>query len=143
MAIKINIINTSRYKRIFRKKIKAIVSAIFSDFGYKNAQLSLIIVDNKEIKKINKKFLNHNYPTDVICFSLADDDKEIDGEAYISIEIAIKQSKEYNVALRDELMRYAAHAALHLCGLNDATYDERKNMNDTESKYIKIINHSL
>ncbi|HPO62892.1 MAG TPA: rRNA maturation RNase YbeY [Candidatus Kapabacteria bacterium] len=142
MAIKINIINSSNFKCIPRKRIKAIVNAIFSDYGYKDAQLSLIIVDNKEIKRINKKFLNHNYPTDVICFSLADND-EIDGEAYISIDIAKKQALEYDVPLRDELMRYAAHAALHLCGLDDASSDERKNMNEIESKYIKIINHSL
>ncbi len=142
MALNINIINTSHYKRIPRKRIKAVVSSIFSDFGHKDAQLSLIIVENKEIKRINKEFLNHNYPTDVICFSLADND-EIDGEAYISIDIAKKQALEYDVPLRDELMRYAAHATLHLCGLDDASSDERKNMNEIESKYIKIINHSL
>lgn len=142
MAITVEITNASGYKPIPRKKLEAIAKKVFSDYGYENAKFSLVIVENKEIRRINRKFLNHNYPTDVICFSLSEAD-EIDGEAYISIEIAKEQAKEHNVSLKDELMRYAAHAALHLCGLDDNTDEKRKAMNELESKYIKIINHSL
>jgi rRNA maturation RNase YbeY len=134
MAKKINVINSSSTKFLPKKKISELVDLVFSDFKKKIDSINIVYLDNQEIKEINTQFLNHNYPTDVISFTL--EDKPLIGEIYIGVEIAKEQSKEYNVSLRNELSRLAVHGSLHLCGYNDKTAEEKMQMTNMENKYV-------
>lgn len=96
--------------------------------------MSVAILTDEEIHQVNKEFLEHDYPTDVITFSLEEDC--IDGEICIGLETAQRQAQEYGVSLRNELMRLAAHGTLHLVGYDDATDEERRAMSVLEDKYI-------
>jgi len=87
--------------------------------------------------KLNNEYLQHDYYTDVITFSLNEDDtKEIDGEIYICVDVAEEQAKEYKVSLSNELSRLAIHGLLHLCGYGDKTDEEQKLMRSLENKYL-------
>ena len=92
-----------------------------------NALANIIIVDNKKIKDINKKYRNIDKETDVISFALEDDNTFVEipirvlGDIYISIEKAISQSKEYGHSLKRELAFLTVHGILHLLG-----YDHMK-----------------
>jgi len=103
----------------------------------KKADVSVVIVSDEEILKLNKAFLQHNYTTDVITFPLEENSSNVDGEIYISIDTARIQAKEYSVSLTNELTRLAVHGTLHLTGYDDATPEQRQQMHQLENKYIE------
>jgi len=78
-------------------------------------ELSITFGDGELLRKINKKYRKKNKTTDVLSFNLGDE-KKIMGDIYISIPAAKKQAKEYNVSLKDELLRLAEHGTLHVLG---------------------------
>lgn len=84
--------------------------------------LKFIFTDDETELEINRKFLGHDYYTDVITFDYSDGNK-INGEIYISTETLKKNARIYNAGMKDELMRVMIHGILHLCGYND---DDKK-----------------
>ena len=94
--------------------------------------ISVSIIDNEEIHKINKEYRNVDRPTDVISFAFLDNDEEekkklkkkaiVDlGEIYISLPKAKEQAIEYGHSLERELDFLFLHGLLHLLG-----YDHMK-----------------
>lgn len=79
-------------------------------------QISLALVDKKEIKKFNKVYRKKDNITDVLSFTL--DDEYILGEIIICLEQARKQAKEKNKTLKSELQLLTVHGILHLLGYN-------------------------
>lgn len=134
MPINVTITNASGIKYLPLKKISSTVERVCSGEKIKAAEISVIILNSNDIKTINKKYLNHNYITDVIAFSLSDD--TIDAEIYICAEQAQKQAREYKVSTTNELMRLAAHGTLHVVGYDDVEDEDRAEMHLLENKYI-------
>ena len=134
---KINIFNESNRKTLPRKRIIKILEKIFSDENCENVTVNIIFTDNKSIKKINKKYLNHNYATDVISFKL--EDEPLEGEIYICVEIARTNALEYKVSWTEELLRYAIHGVLHLLGYDDISLVAKDKMRNLEDKYLNLI----
>lgn len=128
--------NTTSIARIPLAKMRHAVQHVFQGEGIKKAEVTIVVVDNRTIHEMNQTYLQHNYPTDVITFSL--DEDELSGEIYISAETAREQAREYGVSFTNELMRLAAHGALHLVGYNDASEQERAWMRQLEDKYISL-----
>jgi rRNA maturation RNase YbeY len=89
-----------------------------------------------ELLKINKEFLRRDYLTDVIAFDYSDRDR-INGEIYISIETVKRNSLNYKVSLKNEMLRVFIHGTLHLCGYEDNNGKEKKRMTDKEDYWIK------
>ena len=101
----------------------------------KNAEFNVILVNNNEIKKLNKEYRNIDKETDVISFALEDEKEEIInsnkrvlGDIYISIEKAKKQAKEYKHTLRRELSFLCVHGLLHLLGYDHMSKEDEKVM---------------
>lgn len=134
---KIAVYNSSNYKFLPIKKIINYLNYVLKGEKKNNAVVNVVYVDKDEILKLNNEYLQHNYYTDVITFSLNEDDtKEIDGEIYICVDVAEEQAKEYKVSLSNELSRLAIHGLLHLCGYGDKTDEEQKLMRSLENKYL-------
>jgi rRNA maturation RNase YbeY len=136
---KINIVNA--YKRSFRppvKRLKELVKSILNSEGLDYDEITIIFIDDSAIYHINKQFLNHDYPTDVISFDLSDESGKV-AEIYISIDRAIQQAKTYKVEFQNELARLTAHGLLHLAGFDDRTRSEKLKMRKIENRYIKLI----
>jgi probable rRNA maturation factor len=136
MKFQIHIFNDTHRTPIPRKKMQHVIENVLRGEKAKEASVSVVIVDDARIHAMNKEFLQHDYPTDIITFPL--DDDTIDGEMYISIDTAERQAEEYNVSLTNELMRLAAHGTLHLVGYDDASTEERAQMSLLEDKYITL-----
>lgn len=136
--IYVNVINNSRQPRIPSKKMEQVVRAVCYGEGIQSAEIGIIVLDDEQIHAMNKEFLQHDYPTDVITFLIdeAEENQPLSGEIYISADTAKLQAKEYSVSLTNELMRLAAHGALHLAGYDDSTDEERNRMHELENKYI-------
>jgi probable rRNA maturation factor len=135
MAIEIEVFNHTERKFLPLKKMKEAASNVFLGEGRYDVELNIIILDDSAIHQMNIEFLQHDYPTDVITFNL-DEENFLAGEIYISADTAEIQSKDYKVSLTNELMRLAAHGALHLCGYDDETPEQREYMHSLENKYI-------
>ena len=130
------------YNTDFRLANKEIFSrwltSVANDEGYLIDTLVFLFVDDKEILEMNKKFLKHDYYTDVITFGDLKD-KKISGDIAISIERVLDNSKTYGVEFEDELKRVMAHGLLHIMGYNDKTSSDKSVMSQKENKAIKMF----
>ena len=99
-----------------------------------NIYFSVIIVDNKTIRDINKNYRNIDKETDVISFALNDEkdenfyDVNMLGDIYISIDKALEQANAYGHSLIRELSFLAVHGFLHLLGYDHMKDEDEKIM---------------
>lgn len=100
--------------------------------------LNYIFCNDKYLRAINKKFLNHDYETDIITFpSSSQEEKEIGGDIYISIDRVRDNAKTYGVKVTDELHRVMVHGLLHLCGYRDKTSAQKSEMRAREDFHLR------
>lgn len=83
---------------------------------------------------MNREFLGHDYDTDVITFPLEAD--PVEAEIYINVDQARLQAEQEQVGLYVELRRLAIHGALHLCGFDDATTEEKAEIGRLEDRFL-------
>lgn len=100
-------------------------------------ELSCIFCSDDFLLDINRRFLNHDFYTDIISFSLAEHSMPVQGEIYISVERIKDNAKTFGTSVRMELLRVIFHGALHLCGYNDHTSKEVKLMRQKENYYLR------
>jgi len=101
--------------------------------------INIIFCDDKYLLSINKKYLKHNYYTDIITFDYATDHTNLSGDIYISVERAKENAKLYKQPLSKEIHRLLIHGLLHLIGYNDKTKAEKKLMVEKEDIYLEKI----
>ncbi len=89
------------------------------------------------MRTINKKYLNHDYDTDIITFPFSSPEMPIEAELYISIPKIKEQAKEFNCSFKEELHRVIFHGVLHLCGYNDKTTSQISQMRAKENFYLE------
>lgn len=136
MAISINIFNESGRKFLPKKKIERLLTNLFHAEGIEVANVGVILAGDKDLHTLNKSYLGHDYPTDVISFTL--EQEPLFGEIYISVDTAEIQAHDYSVSLTNEITRLAVHGALHLCGYEDETEVLKINMTRLENKYLNL-----
>ncbi|MDP1677859.1 MAG: rRNA maturation RNase YbeY [Bacteroidota bacterium] len=131
---------TKAYKHILfsGSEIKHIAKFVCNKEKIKNAELSFIIVNDRAIRTINKKFLQHDYVTDVITFPL--EIKAVNAEIYVNSQQAKRQAKENNVTVKNELTRLVVHGTLHAIGYDDTTKVNQKKMNAIQERYVSVLN---
>lgn len=134
----INVINNSDYERLPVKSVKQSITNVFAGEGIDEYDVNVIYVNSDYITELNEDYLKHEGDTDVITFTLNEEDEELMGEIYICVQVADRQAKEYKVSLRNELNRLSTHGALHLCGYDDNTDELRKAMSQLEDKYMSV-----
>jgi len=100
-------------------------------------QLSFIFCSDDYLLKINKKYLNHDFFTDVISFDYTEEDR-ISGDIYISLDRVKENAKEFGYSLKDELHRIIIHGLLHLLGYSDKTSSLKATMKDKEDFYLTL-----
>ena len=130
--------NTSKFKVKDLRKKKLWLNSISNNEGKKIESLSFLFVDDEEILKYNKKYLQHESYTDVITFD-SSADKKIAGDIIISLERVNDNAKFYQVSYNYELQRVMAHGLLHLLGYNDKNKEEKKIIRKKENYYLDNI----
>jgi rRNA maturation RNase YbeY len=130
--------NTSKFKVKDLRKKKLWLNSISNNEGKKIESLSFLFVDDEEMLKYNKKYLQHESYTDVITFD-SSEDKKIAGDIIISLERVNDNAKFYQVSYNYELRRVMAHGLLHLLGYNDKNKEEKKIIRKKENYYLDNI----
>src|SRR5262249_35351448 len=103
-----------------RKRIREVVRAVLDGEGVADAEISVAFVDDPTIHALNKRYLDHDEPTDVLSFPLSEPGaKTLAGELVIGVEVAKAQAAERGHDVQAELALYVIHGLLHLCATAD------------------------
>jgi probable rRNA maturation factor len=119
-----------------RKDLKNFIIQLFATEGHALQSIDYILCSDTELLEINRKFLQHDYYTDIITFNLSDA-PQIVGEVYISTDRVKENAKHFGIPFSEELYRVMFHGALHLCGYKDKKASEKKEMRAKEDEYLK------
>ena len=130
--------NTSKFKVKDLRKKKIWLNSISKNEGKDIGSLNFLFVDDKEMLKYNKKYLQHESYTDIITFDNSLNNK-IAGDIVISLERVNENAKYYQVSYNYELERVMAHGLLHLLGYNDKNKEEEKIIRKKENYYLKNL----
>ena len=129
-------IYNSTKKAIPEQLLEKAVLLVFGHEGYTVESVVGVYCGNKMIQRINREFLEHDYPTDTITFRY-NKGSEIDGEFYISLDVVKENAAKFSVDFQEELLRVTFHSALHLIGYDDQSPEERSQMQEKENFYIR------
>lgn len=103
---------SSQDKRALREFARALTARVT-----KGASFTCLIANDRELQRLNRDFLGHDYPTDVLSFPAADPDAGL-GEIAISVERAAAQAAEFGHSMLDEIRILMLHGVLHLAGMD-------------------------
>ncbi|MAM04594.1 MAG: rRNA maturation RNase YbeY [Flavobacteriales bacterium] len=139
-----NIINDYNEKLLFDiSLVNQLVNSVFLGEGQSNAELNIILTNRETLSSLKKQYFNVDQFTDVIAFNLEDEDEDIEGEVYISIDDVLENSKTFSVTFNNEFKRVLIHGVLHLLGYDDHEEDDIKIMRDLEQKYLLNSNNNI
>ena len=122
--------NKQKRIKIDIRRVRRFLKKILEFLDCKDKEISLLFVDNEEIQKLNKMYLNRDWPTNVMSFPLSngefsDVNPDILGDIVVSVEIAQKDAERVGIEFDDELDFLMIHGILHLLNYNhENTSDE-------------------
>ena len=152
--IEINISDQQIHLAVEPQRLRDVVERVLLDEGISSAEISLALVDDAAIHRINRDFLGHDHPTDVISFTLGSSPdpqvrtvnppisaahsppQHLEGELIVSTETAIREAAAHGWSAADELLLYVVHGLLHLCGYDDLTDEARPRMRGRERQVL-------
>ncbi len=132
-----NLTVSSEKVKVNKSDVHKIVIFLKKELKFTIFALEINFVSNQFLLEINKKYLEHDYYTDIITFNYTGDTKILDGEIFISYEEALKNSKKFNCSFTDELRRLIIHGILHLIGYDDMQESDRKIMKKMENEFVE------
>ena len=152
-------------------KLKKLVKAVCNRFKLSKATVSIAIVDDAEIRRVNKQFLSRKSTTDCLSFNLSDDETQAPGhrgsqtqkkrvrgrnerrlgssrpsklfELVVNGEMAVKEANLRGHSSEAELALYVTHGLLHNLGFDDSTKAQAKKMHDTEDEILQQLGYGL
>ena len=134
--IRASIANPYEYELDFTG-LKSAAVAVLEGEGIRDAKVTIAFVDNAHIHRLNKQFLHHDEPTDVLTFpSSPPGAKKLEGDIAIGMEIAREYAAERGHDVKLELMLYVVHGCLHLCGYTDTDDESAAEMRVKERQYL-------
>lgn len=125
---------------IDKKNISNWIRKIIESEGKSPGDLNIIFCSDEYLLGINKKYLNHNYFTDIITFNYCEKNK-ISGDIFISTDRVNDNSEKYNTG-SSELLRVIIHGVLHLIGYDDTDESSKKEMTEKENEALKVYEYS-
>ena len=130
------------------KNIEKAARAALAHQGCAAGRVNVALVDDARIADLNRDFLNHTGPTDVITFDLRDlaptrrkklKSEHVDGEIVMSVETAIREARSRGHSATSELMLYTVHGILHLLGYDDSTRPHAARMHKLEDQILSSL----
>jgi probable rRNA maturation factor len=131
MRMNIHIENRQKAVKLDLRRIRRVVCKLKKVLCCSDQEISLLFVDNKQIRELNRQYLNRDHPTNVISFSLREGDcghvnPHLLGDIVISVERALQDAASGDLPLDDEIDFLLIHGMLHLLGYNHEGIDENE-----------------
>lgn len=153
----IYILNQSRFIKRDKRKIISLICKILNrtlkEEKVKEISLSIVLVDNKQIKQLNRRFLKRNRVTDVLAFPLEELNHKgtkstkmklnslcppcLCGEIIISVEKAYQEARLRKIHPHHEIVLYCVHGLLHLLGYDDHRPKDKKRMRARQEQILR------
>ena len=143
--MKVQIDNRQSIHQIARRKLRQTAKAILNALDCPDAELSILIVDDQQITKLNRQFLNRKGPTNVIAFPMQEGQfseiaPNLLGDVVISAETAQQEARNAGLSMEERLNQLLIHGTLHLLGYDHVkTVSEARRMEKKTNELLKII----
>jgi probable rRNA maturation factor len=135
-------------KVLVKKKVKGVEGKLLSKIahralevlGLNRAELSIVLVSDAQIRRLNKLYRNKDKPTDVLSFPIGEKVEGwlILGDIVISVDTAKRQAQELGYSLEEELKRLLVHGLVHLLGYDhELGGEEEKKFFELEEFVLK------
>lgn len=109
-------VNEAQRVGVSTEDVERAVRETLSSEGISEGEISLTFLSDAQIQELNRQYLDHDFPTDVLSFALHDEGEPILGDVYIGADHARRQASELGVPLEEEVARLAIHGSLHVLG---------------------------
>ncbi|MFA9290422.1 MAG: rRNA maturation RNase YbeY [Solirubrobacteraceae bacterium] len=136
----IRFFSENNFKKYENRKLSTWIKKTVLEEKKKAGDINIIFCDDDYLLEVNKKYLNHNYFTDVITFDYSEN-KMVSGDIYISTDTVLKNATDYKVEFYEELKRIIIHGTLHLLGYKDKTKKEISTIRAKEDYYLSLFNN--
>ena len=149
MASKVSVVNRQDRVPVDRRKIGAAARRILKTLGYGGYDLAVVLVDDREITRLNRQYFRRNRPTNVISFPMMDETpaplhSRILGDVVISADTARRGAEELGKKAEEEILFLLIHGILHLTGYDhEGSVAERRKMEAKEKEFFKALNRPL
>jgi probable rRNA maturation factor len=127
-------------------KVNKLVQAVCNRCAVSKATVSIAIVDDAEIRKLNNRFLNRKSNTDCLSFDLSDTQEPQSPKLFeliVNGEMAVRQANLRGHSSEAELALYITHALLHNLGYDDSTDSKARIMHDMEDNILQQLGYGL
>lgn len=124
-----------------RRWIHRAVENTLASSKFSTAEISIAVVGDAEMQRLNRSYLQHDYPTDVLSFPLHRDVRsgQLAGEIIVSLPTARRTARTLGWAPRWELLLYVVHGTLHLVGHDDKTRAAQHRMRAAEAAVFRAL----
>ena len=119
--------------------MKKVVARTLVAEKIKKYSVSVLLTNNRQIRKLNKAYLRHGYATDVISFPL----ESQAGDVVLSVEMARSIARRLGIPFKEEIARYLVHGVLHLLGYQDKRKRDKIKMRRRQELILKKLFHNL
>lgn len=107
--------------------------------GYKLSQLNYVFCSDEYLLEINKEYLDHDYFTDIITFDNSEEDNQLEGDIYISVDRVRENAATFHTDFDTEMRRVLIHGLLHLAGHDDTSEALKTAMRAKEDEYLRLF----
>ena len=129
------------------EKLEKILQEMLDYLKLENVEVSVLLVDNEEIKKLNEEWREKDRPTDVLSFPINEETPygcKLLGDIVISVPYAKEHAKEFDNTFQEEIVRLLAHGLLHLLGYDhERSEEDAKIMFQKEKELISAVKDKI
>jgi probable rRNA maturation factor len=137
LGFELSLANEQSVHAVDAQRLLSAARRILEDSKLTSAAISVAVVDDPRIHALNRQFLEHDWPTDVLSFPLDSSDGHLDGEIILSADTAASAAEKHGTIAADEQLLYVIHGMLHLLGYDDKRPDDAAQMRAAEQRYLK------
>jgi probable rRNA maturation factor len=138
-GFEISVANEQSRHLVDEQQLYEAVRSVLRDSKFTSASVSVAVVDDATIHDLNRRYLDHDWPTDVLSFVLEQSGDHLEGEVIISADAAAAAAAETGWPAPAELLLYVIHGALHLTGFGDQSPAEMKRMRRAEAEHLRKL----
>ena len=125
-----------KFRILHADELKKWILKAFKTHKKNILQINYIFCSDKYLLAMNKKFLHHNYFTDIITFDNSTVPGIIEADIFISVDRIRANAEKFRTLFKDELHRVMIHGPLHLIGFNDKKPSQKKEMQEAEEIWL-------
>ena len=136
----VTVADSQKTKRLNRAFLKRVAEELLSKrLELEDAEVGFDFVSDKRMAEINQQYLGHEGSTDVITFPYSESDGPLQGDIFICVDEAIRQSRSFKTTWQQEIVRYMVHGILHLLGEDDLKPELRRKMKRKENRLVEEL----